>query len=154
MHILEEYASPGSGEFPNPSARRGPPTQLGSQGLFQLELQVLGYLPSRAGISLDSPLLSTLPPTAPDPGLHTAGAQRALPLDRERKPRAHGQKRLLGEGLELMKAECEGTFLGFHLRITSYLSLNSPRVFLLGLRPQECSVQEGWDQALNCRPPH
>ena len=81
------------------------------------------------------------------PGLHTAGAQRALPLDRERKPRAHGKKRLLGEGLELMKAECEGTFLCFHLRITSYLSLNSPRVFLLGLRPQECSVQEGWDQA-------
>ena len=39
-------------------------------------------------------------------------------------------------------------------KITSYLSLNSPRVFLLGLRPQECSVQEGWDQALNRRPPH
>lgn len=118
---------------------------------------MLAYLPSRAGIStgpLDSPLLSTLPPTAPDPGLHTAGAQRALPLDRGRKRRAQG-KRLLGEGLALTKVQCEGTLLCFHLRITSYLSLNSPRVFFLGLRPQECSkVQEGWDQALNCRPPH
>ena len=55
-----------------------------------------------------------------------------------------------GKAWEMTSAEGEGTFLRFHFWVLErFLDL------LPALRPQAClAAQEGWDRALNCRPPH
>lgn len=81
-HILKEYASPALGSF-RTRQQEGGSLWLGSQGYSSWSSRCWVIFPPGQESPLDFPL--SHPPThSPNPRGCTAGAQRALPLDRKK----------------------------------------------------------------------